>query len=103
MNYSDIKKYGNTVTIYGQTFLELFDDSSRDAYGLPFIKTEDEAREFTINEILRGNQSYEMYLGLNIIEKMKTRDYIEQDIESMKKALAENNGPLYRDEASTLM
>lgn len=90
MNYSDIKKYGNTFTINGQTFLEIFDDISNNAYGLPFIQTKDEARELTIKEILRGEHFHEVYLGLSIIDKMKTIDYLKQDIETMKKELAEN-------------
>lgn len=91
MNYSDIKRYGNTFTVNGRTFLEIFDDISNNAYGLPFVQTKDEARELTIKEILRGEHFHEAYIGLSIVDKMKTMEYLQQDIEILKKKLSDGS------------
>lgn len=77
MNYTDIKKYGKTLTIDGQPFIKLFDCLVNNMWSCGLCSSRVTARKSAVAEIEKGIYGHEMYHAMKSIETLKAMDVLE--------------------------
>lgn len=75
MNYADIKKYGKTLTVNGQSFVKVFDSIANNMWSCGLCSKANAKKNVTA-EIEKGIYGHEMYQAMKNIETMKAIDVL---------------------------
>lgn len=75
MNYTDIKKYGKTLTVNGQSFVKVLDYLANNMWSCGLCLKAN-AKKNVIADIEKGIYGSEMYQAMKNIETIKALDVL---------------------------